>query len=82
MLSKCNSCHHEPTNVEKWKYTILTTILFLIVVNPLTYKVVNGLLKNVIGKVANRDGCPTELGIIIHSVVFTLLLRLLMEMNI
>lgn len=81
MISKCTSCSHSPTNLEKWKYTIFTTILFLIVVNPLTYKVVHGLLRNVFGKIYNKQGYPTELGIIIHSIGFTLLLRLLMEFD-
>jgi hypothetical protein len=71
----------KPTNVEKWKYTLLTTLIFLIVANPLTYKLVNMLLGKII-QISDKSGCPTEFGFIIHSIVFTLLLRGIMEFDI
>lgn len=65
-------------NYDKWKYTLQTTILFLIVVNPLTYKLVNMLIGKFV-KIASNKGCPTIAGMLVHALVFTLLLRLLME---
>jgi|TARA_B100001287_G_C22490567_1_gene438743 hypothetical protein len=65
-------------NYDKWKYTLQTTVLFLIVVNPLTYKLVNMLIGKFV-KIANNKGCPTIAGMLVHALVFTLLLRLLME---
>lgn len=67
---------------KKTKYTLFTTLIFLVVINPETYKLVDGLLKNVVGKVANSRGCPTEIGTLIHAFVFTVLLRGSMELNI
>lgn len=61
-------------NQQKWKYTLITTVIFLIIANPFTYKLVHSLLKKFV-KVANSEGCPTIAGLLIHAVVFTLILR-------
>jgi len=81
MNPKCKDCGSKKTNMDKWKYTLITTFLFLIIVNPATYKLVNGLLGKVVGKISSKDGCPTILGIMVHAVVFTLLLRGMMDLN-
>lgn len=79
----CTSCSSEPTSMDKWRYTLITTVLFLIIVNPMTYKLTNKLFSKIFGSLANASsGCPSMLGIGIHAVVFTLLLRLLMDMKI
>ena len=65
---------------EKWKYTLYTTVLFLIVIYPMTYKLVQAILGRFI-KIAAPDGCPTMAGILVHAVVFTLLLRYMMDLN-
>lgn len=66
----------------KWKYTLYTTIILLLLFNPFTYKVVNSILSNIVGKIAGNDGCPTLLGFAIHALVFTLILRYMMDLNI
>jgi hypothetical protein len=71
------SASEKPTNMEKWKYTLYTTILFLIIVNPMTFKFVNSLLKRFV-KISSADGCPTMAGILVHAFVFTIVLRALM----
>lgn len=70
-----------PTNVDKWRYTLYTTVLFLIIVNPYTYKLVNSLLQSVVGKIADSAGCPTTVGILVHAVVFTVILRYMMDLD-
>ena len=79
--NNCPKCGNEPTDTDKWRWTIYTTILFLIVVNPMTYKLVQKLLGNVV-KIADASGCPTMNGILVHAGVFTLLLKLMMDMKI
>ncbi len=69
------------TNWDKWRYTLYTTVVFLIVVNPMVYKFVNSLLNNIV-VISNIDGCPTTEGMLIHALVFTVILRLMMELNI
>lgn len=82
MNKNCKSCGRESSNIEKWKYTIMTTLLFLVIVNPMTYNFVNRYLGKFVGRISNAGGCPTELGIVVHAIVFTLLLRGLMEVNV
>ena len=66
---------------DKWRYTLYTTILFLIIVNPMTYKIVNMLLGSLV-KICDSKGCPTYAGIFVHAIVFTLLLRYMMDLDI
>lgn len=78
---KCE-CHNEPrepTSMEKWYYTLITTVIFLFVTNPLTYVFVNGTVGRLVGKkIASVSGCPTMFGLILHAIVFTLIVRLVM----
>jgi hypothetical protein len=69
----------EPSNTDKWRYTLYTTVLLLILFNPFMYKIVNSLLSSIAGPIANSEGCPTLVGFVIHSIIFTIILRLLMN---
>jgi hypothetical protein len=68
----CDKCNL--TNDKKWLYTLYTTLIFILVSNPMTYKLVNSIL----GNVSDKNGCPTAFGLFVHTVVFTLILRLIM----
>jgi hypothetical protein len=70
------------TNADKWKYTLYTTVILLVVFNPETYKLTDAFLSGLLGSLANKAGCPTWAGFGVHVVVFTLLLRGLMEVPI
>ena len=80
--TKCTKKPEQPGQYDKWRYTLYTTVIFLLVVNPYTYKLTNKLFSKLLGPIANASGCPTMVGIILHAVVFTLLLRLLMDFDI
>lgn len=75
----CEKCKCKLSNAQKWKYTLLTTLIFLLVVMPLTYRLTNRILGKVLGKLCDVNGSPTMMGIFIHTIVFTLLLRYQME---
>ena len=45
----------------------------------MTYKLVNYILGSLV-KICDKNGCATTAGYLIHAVVFTLLLRLMMDM--
>jgi len=75
-------CARELTTFDKWRFTLYTTMLLVILFNPWMYLLVNKLVGSLIGRIANKEGCPTMLGFIIHAVVFTVILRGLMNMNI
>lgn len=49
----------------------------------MTYQLTQKLFGNVIGNIANAStGCPTTVGISVHAVAFTLLLRYIMDVDI
>lgn len=58
--------------------TIQSIIVFLLVSLPFTYKITNRLLGGIVGKLADSHGCPTGLGLLIHSLVFGLIIYGLM----
>ena len=61
--------------------TIQSIIIFLIVSSPFSYKITNGLLGGIVGKLADSSGCPTTIGLLIHSLVFGLIIYGLMTIN-
>lgn len=76
MGRKFSSHSNGSSNLDKWRYTLITTVIFIIIGNPATYRITNKIFGKILGQVANPStGCPTNVGIILHSVVFTLILR-------
>lgn len=51
---------------------LILALVFFIVGNPMTYKLVDSLLGGLIGRIAGPSGSPTTLGLIVHSIVFAL----------
>jgi hypothetical protein len=80
----CKKCRKElePNNLEKWKFSLIGTFLVVILFNPTIFKLTQSILGNLIGKLSDKSGCPTVLGYLLHALVFTLLVRYSMEMNI
>jgi hypothetical protein len=58
--------------------TIQCIILFILVSMPMTYRLTNHLLGGIIGSLADPHGCPTGLGVVVHSLVFGLITYILM----
>lgn len=80
---ECKKCAQKPASADKWRYTLWTTLVFFIIVNPVTYQLTHKVFRNLLGPFANATtGCPSTLGIVVHGIVFTLVLRLLMEYDI
>jgi hypothetical protein len=69
-----------PSTAAKISATIQSIVIFLIISAPFTYKITNGLLGGIIGKLADASGCPTTLGLIVHSLVFGLIVYGLMNL--
>ena len=69
------------TSNDKWRYTLYTTLVFVLVSIPCTYQTTNKLLGGLFGSLANSVGCPTTLGLGLHAVVFTLVVRYMMDMD-
>ena len=54
----------------KAKYSFYSAIVFFLIANPETYKIIQKLFGGLIGDVASAAGCPTVLGLFIHTAIF------------
>ena len=64
---------------QKLMISVMSALLFYIVANPQTFKVVRRLVG---GWVSSPTGCPTGNGLVLHAVVFLLVTWGLMNVNI
>jgi len=69
-----------PSSSEKWNISLFSLLIFIIIVNPYTYELTNSLLKTLVGPLV-VGGCPTTTGLVIHSIVYLLLVRGSMDLN-
>jgi hypothetical protein len=53
----------------KVKYSLYSALIFFLVANPATFKVVNSIIPGVA-----VNGCPTSFGLLLHTIVFFLAL--------
>lgn len=65
----------------KWKISIFSAFIFLLVVHPLSYKFTQMVLGSALGKISDANGCPTSLGLLLHTIVYILLVRGSMDLN-
>lgn len=54
----------------KTTHLVLLALLFFIVSNPMTYRLTDSVVGNVVGRVTYGSGCPTTLGLLLHTAVF------------
>ncbi len=66
---------------KKWQISIFSMILFLIVTNFMAYTITNNLFENLLGEIIDKNGKITNTGYILHAIVFTLLVRYSMDLN-
>jgi hypothetical protein len=69
-----------PASIQKWQITLFSALIFLLVVSPYTYGLTNTLFSGLLGPIA-RNGCPTFVGLVLHTIVYILLVRYSMDMN-
>ena len=69
------AAHADPESL-KWMYSLYSAIIFFVIANPFTYKIVQSILGRFV-KIAN-GGCATQVGVFVHSIVFMLIVRYLM----
>lgn len=65
---------------EKWNITFFSAVIFLLVVNPYTYNLTQSLFSKLLGPISS-NGCPTMVGLLLHTVVYILLVRYSMELH-
>ena len=76
--------YFKPTSEQKStglliKYSFFSTLMFFLLSNDNTYRFVDNLSSGFGLNIAN-DGCPTELGISVHTIVFFLIKFALMHL--
>ena len=69
------------SSYKKWQISIFSAFIFILVIHPYTYIVTQKLLGGFVGKIADINGCPTTLGLIIHTIVYILLVRGSMDLH-
>jgi hypothetical protein len=61
----------------KAKYSFYSALVFFLIANPEMYKVTDKILGGVLD-VAGLSGCPTSLGLLLHTVLFFIVILALM----
>ena len=69
-----------PSSSQKWNITLFSAIIFVLIVNPFTYKLTNSIFSGLLGPIA-INGCPTFVGLLLHTVVYILVVRYSMDLN-
>jgi hypothetical protein len=69
------------SSYKKWQISIFSAFIFIVVIHPYTYILTQKILGGIIGKIADIYGCPTTLGLIIHTIVYILLVRGSMDLK-
>lgn len=69
-------------NNKKWYISILSGILFYVIASPKIYKKTGKIFYELFDVKIQHRGKPNNLGLLIHTIVFVLITRLLMEMDI
>ena len=69
------------SNFMKWQISIFSAFIFVLVTNPYTYKLTQKILGGIICQLADANGCPTTCGLALHTLVYLLIVRGSMELN-
>jgi len=80
-LSKCEA-PSQYNNRDKWVTSAMGGALFILVSSPFMYTITNSLATAIAGQgngIATSDGCPKISGLIIHTVIFGGIVRVMMR---
>jgi hypothetical protein len=62
----------------KAKYSFYSALVFFLIANPETYKLMNSVFAPFVGQLASPVGCATHVGLFIHTVLFFFVILALM----
>lgn len=65
----------------KWVISLWSGLVFLIIASSIMYRI-TGSVFGIFGLKIQNNGCPNWIGLLIHSVVFIILIRVMMEIPI
>lgn len=66
---------------KKWQISIFSAFIFILVINPYTYQFTQKIFGGLLGKISDVNGCPTTRGLALHTLVYILLVRGSMDLN-
>jgi hypothetical protein len=69
------------SSYKKWQISIFSAFIFILVIHPYTYMLTQKMLGGFFGKIADISGCPTFIGLSIHIILYVLLVRVSMDLN-
>lgn len=64
------------TNLNKWIYSIQGGLILLMFLNRYTLKAFHYLIQKFVS--VTKDGCPTDMGLILVAIAYTIVIRLMM----
>jgi hypothetical protein len=67
------------TNFDKWVISIIIGIVFLVLVSPFMFKLSNNITRINGPRTMNVNGSPTGFGLLLHTLIFIIIVRLLMH---
>ena len=73
--------YEEYGSEDKWKYSLYSAIVFLLISSPYTYMFMNSIFGSFVS-ISSSSGCPTMVGLLLHAIVFMLIIRGMMELDI
>lgn len=65
----------------KWQISIFSALIFILVIHPYTYNFTQQIFGDTIGQIIETSGCPTTRGLILHTILYILLVRGSMNLN-
>lgn len=74
-----NDCSKPYTSKDKWIISLIGGLLFLLIASPFLYEAVNSLTSSFGLVISDRDGCPNLTGIVLHTCIFIVIVRMLMR---
>lgn len=78
-MSNPRQCHKPYTSKDKWIISIMSGLLFLLVASPYLYNIVNWISTSTLSIPTAIKGNPNLLGLLIHGLIFTIVVRLMMR---
>ena len=72
-------CTKPFTSKDKWIVSMIGGLLFLLISSPFLYEAIDSLTSLAGIRIASSDGCPNLRGLLLHSAVFAVIVRLLMR---
>lgn len=67
------------SNLDKWIIAVLIGIIFAIIASPFLFRVTNAIFKRLGFPTVDNNGVPNMFGIVLHTVILIILIRLLMH---